>query len=92
MVISLIVGIKGAPLTLKEWYTLASCHKNTRKQHNKDLPETILLMIGMNVMATKNLETDLDFTNGTRGVITDIILNQDKPLLKLLSLEALSWA
>ena len=45
----------------------------------------------MNVMVANNLQTDLDITNGAQGVITDIILNQDEPLLKLLSLEALSW-
>ena len=74
--------IKGAPLTLEEWYALASRYKNTRKWRNKDLPETILLTIGMNVMVTNNLQTDLDIMNGAWGVITDIILNQDKPPLE----------
>ena len=74
--------IKGAPLTLKERYTLASRYKDTRKLHNKDLQETILLAIGMNVMVTNNLQTDLDIMNGARGVITDIILNQDEPPLE----------
>lgn len=74
--------IKGAPLTLEEWYALASRYKNTRKRCNKDLLETILLAIGMNVMVTNNLQTDLDIMNGARGVITDIILNQDEPPLE----------
>ncbi|KAF9786963.1 hypothetical protein BJ322DRAFT_1052944 [Thelephora terrestris] len=35
----------------------------------------------MKVMVTNNLQTDLDITNGARGVITDIILNPDEPPL-----------
>ena len=32
-------------------------------------------------MVTNNLQTDLDITNGARGVITNIILNPDEPPL-----------
>ena len=74
--------IKGAPLTLEERYALARRHKDTRKRRNKDLPDSILLAIGMKVMVTTNLQTDLDITNGARGVITNIILNQHKPPLE----------
>jgi len=74
--------IKGAPLTLEEWYALAGRHKNTRRRRNKDLPELVHLAIGMKVMVTNNLQTDLDITNGARGVIADIILNRDEPPLK----------
>lgn len=34
---------------------------------SKDLPHKIDLAIGMKVMVTDNLETDLDITNGARG-------------------------
>jgi len=74
--------IKGAPLTLEERYALASRHKNTRKRRGKDLPESILLAIGMKVMVTNNLQTDLDITNGARGVIAGIILNHNEPPLE----------
>ena len=74
--------IKGTPLTLKERYALANRYKHTKRRRNKDLPDSILLAIGMKVMVTNNLQTDLDITNGARGVITDIILNQDEPLLE----------
>ena len=74
--------IKGAPLTLEERYALVSRHKNTRKRRNRDLPESIYLAIGMKVMVTNNLQTDLDITNGARGVITDIILNHNEPPLE----------
>lgn len=36
----------------------------------------------MKVMVTNNLQTDLDITNGARGVITDIILSPDEPPLE----------
>jgi len=52
--------IKSAPLTLEERYALASRHKNTRKRRGKDLPESILLAIGMKFMVTNNLQTDLE--------------------------------
>lgn len=74
--------IKGAPLTLKEQYALAGRHKNARRRRNKDLPESIYLAIGMKVMVTNNLQTDLDITNGARGVIADIILNHNEPPLE----------
>ena len=52
----------------KKW----RCWKN-------DLPDTIQITIGMKVMVTKNIETDLDITNGARGEIVDIILDPDEP-------------
>ena len=36
------------------------------------------LAIGMKVMVTTNVETDLDITNGARGTIMDIILHPDE--------------
>ena len=52
--------------------------KKRRRQKN-DLPDTIQITIGMKVMVTKNVETDLDITNGARGEIVDIILDPDEP-------------
>ena len=71
--------IKGTPLTLEERYALASPPKGGRRRRDKGLPESVHLAIGMKVMVTNNLQTDLDITNGARGVITDIILNPDEP-------------
>ncbi|KAF9789205.1 hypothetical protein BJ322DRAFT_991837, partial [Thelephora terrestris] len=73
--------IKGSPLTLEERYALATLPKNGGKR-DKGLPEFIHLAIGMKVMVTNNLQTDLDITNGVRGVITDIILSPDEPPLE----------
>ncbi|KAJ6453999.1 hypothetical protein DFH09DRAFT_1298158 [Mycena vulgaris] len=44
----------------------------------KDLPNEVDLGIGMKVMVTSNLETDLDLTNGAKGEIVDIILDPDE--------------
>jgi len=37
------------------------------------------MAIGMKVMVTENMETDLDMANGSRGVIVNIILDADEP-------------
>ena len=74
--------IKGSPLTLEEQYALASLPKmKGRRRRDKGLPELIHIAIGMNVMVTNNLQTDLDITNGARGVIMDVILNPNEPPL-----------
>ena len=36
------------------------------------------IAIGMSVMVTENLETDLDITNGTHGKIVGIVLHEDE--------------
>ena len=48
------------------------------KKSRQELPATVELVIGMKVMVTTNVETDLDITNGARGTIVDIILHPDK--------------
>ena len=76
--------IGGRPLTLAEKYRLESRHlqkngrKNTRRA--RDLPRKIEMAIGMKVMVTDNIETDLDMTNGARGEIVDIILHPDEEI------------
>ncbi|KAJ6622669.1 hypothetical protein B0H10DRAFT_2340322 [Mycena sp. CBHHK59/15] len=76
---------KGRPLNLSERYNLAAhlSKKSRRNKKNsmqvKDLATEIELAIGMKVMVTSNLETDLDLTNGARGEIVDIILDPDEP-------------
>lgn len=42
------------------------------------MPATVELAIGMKVMVTTNVETDLDVTNGAHGTIVDIILHPDE--------------
>jgi ATP-dependent exoDNAse (exonuclease V) alpha subunit len=53
--------------------------KTKRRRKSNDLPSTVEVAIGMKVMVTANIETDLDLTNGARGEIVDIILHPDEP-------------
>ena len=41
----------------------------------KDLPYSIEIAIGIKMMVTNNIETDLNITNGACGEIIDIILH-----------------
>ncbi|GLB44644.1 putative G-quadruplex DNA unwinding [Lyophyllum shimeji] len=77
--------VKGArPLTMQEKYCFESRHlqrnKGKRGRRKADLPRKIELAIGMKVMVTDNIETDLDVTNGARGEVVDIILHPDEQL------------
>jgi hypothetical protein len=40
------------------------------------------IAVGMKVMVTSNIETDLNITNGARGEIMDITLHPDEPTLE----------
>ena len=77
--------IKGEPLTLREQYALAARgtggREHGKQQAGQDLPEMIDIAIGMKVMVTQNIETDLDITNGAQGTIIEIILNPDEPII-----------
>ena len=62
----------------------------SRKQRKrKDLPAQIEMAVGMKVLVTNNLETDLNITNGAWGEIVNIILHPDEsptgegPIVKL---------
>ena len=46
-----------------------------------DLPYSIEIVIGMKMMVTNNIETDLNITNGACGEIIDIILHPDEPVI-----------
>ena len=72
---------KDCPLSLRGCYALVECSTRDGRRKRKDLPETIELAIGMKVMVTSNIATDLDITNGARGTIADIILDPLEPPL-----------
>ncbi|KAF8577433.1 hypothetical protein K439DRAFT_1364700, partial [Ramaria rubella] len=57
-------------LTLAERYAM----QKGRETKNR-LPDKIKLVLGMTVMVTTNVDTDLDVENGSWGVIVDIALN-----------------
>jgi len=73
--------IKNQPLSLRERYALVERSTSHRRWKRKDLPDTIKLAIGMKVMVTSNIATDLDITNGARGSVVDIILSAEEPPL-----------
>jgi hypothetical protein len=53
---------------------------NQRRRVN-DLPDVMQITVGMKVMITSNIETDLNMMNGVQGKIVNIILHPDKPPL-----------
>jgi len=72
--------IKGQPLTLSERYAALMKQLGSQsRQRKQDLPDVVQIAIGMKVMVTQNVETDLDITNGARGTIVDIWLRPDEP-------------
>jgi len=71
-------SIQGRPLTLQEKFSVAAKSNGTRSRNQQQrggLPNEIELAIGMEVMVTFNVSTDLDMANGARGHILDIVLD-----------------
>ena len=72
----------GRRLNIRKLCTLESHRgqkKGGRQRGGKDLPHKVELALGMKVMVTDNVETDLDITNGARGKIVGITLHPDEP-------------
>ncbi|OJA12227.1 hypothetical protein AZE42_11669 [Rhizopogon vesiculosus] len=67
------------PLTLSEWFAVAT-KINGRHRGKRDERAALLnrveLAIGMSMMVTFNVETDLDIANSSRGEITKIVLDE----------------
>ncbi|KZT28109.1 hypothetical protein NEOLEDRAFT_1030210, partial [Neolentinus lepideus HHB14362 ss-1] len=55
--------------------------RKQRRTKRKHLPEKVLLAVGMKVMVTSNLATDLDIANGSRGEVVKIVLDPEEPPL-----------
>ena len=73
--------VEGTPLTLAERIALLKRKvTGSGKSKHGELQE-VELAIGMKVMVTVNLETDLDMTNGARVSIVGIMLNPKGPPL-----------
>lgn len=71
--------IHSRPVTIQERWN-AACKKTKNKsnrvcQTKAGLPNKVEVAIGMEVMVTVNVETELDVANGARGVVVDIILD-----------------
>jgi hypothetical protein len=73
-------SIKGKPLTTEERYSFEQRTTGPSRQREArvDLPNQLRLAVGMPVLLTQNVETDLDITNGANGHIVGIVLHQDE--------------
>ena len=63
-------------LTLQERIDVEQRRLRPGRKDRNELPSTVELAIGMRVLVTTNVETDLDITNGARGVIVGICLQR----------------
>jgi hypothetical protein len=53
----------------------------------KGLPDEVFLAIGMHVMVTANVETEIDIANGSRGIVEDIVVHSDEANTQEVGLE-----
>ena len=53
-----------------------------KPERTNHLPHRVELAIGMKVMVVLNLATDADLANGSRGIITDLVLHPDEGQLQ----------
>ena len=72
--------VQGRPVSLAQKFLVAS--KKSRAPENRGslragLPYDVEIAKGMKVMVTSNLHTELDIANGARGIVVDIILNDE---------------
>ncbi|KAH9971591.1 hypothetical protein BGW80DRAFT_1159948, partial [Lactifluus volemus] len=67
-------------LTPRERVDVAT-YTSQKKNQRRTLPDEVELAKGLKIMVTNNLATDLDITNGARGEIVDIILDEEEPPL-----------
>jgi hypothetical protein len=75
--------IAGHPLTLQERFTLSQAARNGQKRCRKgNLPDVVGLAVGMEVMVTFNVNTDLDIANDSRGQVVSICLDEREHQLK----------
>ena len=65
---------KGQPLSRQERLTVA----HMKLEQTANLPNKVDLAVGMKVMVLQNIATHADLANGSRGIITDIILHPDE--------------
>lgn len=69
--------IRRRQLTLSEQYALVLAHIHAKRTNSRRKPSSEMLKVAMGakVMATENVQTDLDLANGARGEVVDIVLH-----------------
>jgi hypothetical protein len=71
--------VKGRLLTPLEERVVSNRDAMQKGKNAGDLQREVHVAIGMEVMVTRNIETDLDITNSARGTVVDIFLHPDEP-------------
>lgn len=75
--------IKDRKLTLGERYATALKDQKANPQSDRNerspLAACVEIAVGMEVMITFNVQTDLDIANGARGRITAVVLHEEEP-------------
>jgi hypothetical protein len=68
----------GRPLSTQEVFLagMSQSKKSKSRQEKAGLSDTVELFVGMKMMVTYNVQTDMDLANGARGEIVDIILDE----------------
>jgi hypothetical protein len=77
-------SISGRQLSLRKRFLITNSttkQSNNNRKEKAGLPNVVDLCIGMKIMVTFNVQTDLDVSNGTQGRVVDIILDECKPEL-----------
>jgi len=70
--------VQGRQLTLEEKFAVAAKPKTGRGKNHHDragLADEVEVAVGMEVMVTFNVSTDLDVANGAWGHVVEILLN-----------------
>ena len=67
---------KGELLTLQQQLVVASL----KIEETNNLPNKVELAVGMKVMVLMNIDTDSHLANGSRGIVTDIVLDPREPV------------
>lgn len=67
---------KGDVLTLQQQLVVASL----KIEETNNLPNKVELAVGMKVMVLMNIDTDSHLVNGSRGIVTDIVLDPREPV------------
>ncbi|KAI0310392.1 hypothetical protein OF83DRAFT_1047564, partial [Amylostereum chailletii] len=73
--------VQGRSLTMRERLAVACRREKKGRNRNeiRGLPTTVEIAVGMKVMVTLNVDTELDIANGARGMIEEIVFEDDEP-------------
>ena len=80
LVSPLQVDIKGTRPTATEQRAIARHYGKSHKRSGAELQHEVKFTIGMCVFVTRNIDLDRDLSNGTCGVITDVLLHPEEPI------------